>query len=359
MVSGKKVFRLLDRVWPSVCLAVVLLLTAPGCGGDEEQVITIDIQPSSLSFDSEDNMYFVDQYFYASVLKWTPSGKTYDLAGILQPPGIGGFLPWGLEVGTGATALDDVLFVTDRSTANPSNRLLAVNPDLEGDPGLDNVLLGQTSGPSGTPFRELRAVAALYRDDPVKSYRVFVADHDPEGVEVEKIQVADYDLAGKTFTFSDPITLEAGTADCPDAFVDTIGLAVDPDHNALFAVDQGNNALYRFSGIHEGGTVNCDQEREYWKTTEDLLYEPRGVAYLPGTVTPPQKNYIALADSKDLRVTAFTWNGTDFLAENLPDNFEPFPGGMPADVAFSQEGDLWATYPLSSAIAGPEMSGTP
>jgi len=234
-----------------------------------------------------------------------------------------------------------------------------VTPNIVDEPGLDALLLAQTDGPAGAPFHELRSVASLYwvdnsnPADPRKIHRVFVIDHDPEGE--EKIQVADYDIEAATFTFDDPITWAgAGTPECPDVLVDPLGLAVDPDHNALYVTDQRNDAVYRFSGIQQGGAVDCDQERTYWKNTEDLLNEPSGVAYLAGTVEPPQENYIAVADSKNLRVTAFTWNGNDFVAENVPDNFVPFTGAAPFDLTFDQNEDLWATYPNANAIAGPQ-----
>jgi len=340
------------------CLLAFPLMIQSGCGEEDPQVITIELQPWTLRFNLEKDLYLVERNLYLSLIRFAPSGNSYKLSGVVRPPAAGGFLPWGQEVATGGGAADRVAFLTDVSTANPRHRLLAVNPDF-GDAGLDGLLLAQTDGPNGNPFHELRAVASLYWLDnsnpqqPRKYFRVFVIDHDPDGE--EKIQVADYDIDGKTFTFRNPISWAGAVppAECPDAFVDLYGLAADPDHNALYVADRRNDALYRFSGIQQGGAVTCDKQRKFWKNAQDLLNEPSGVAYLAGNVQAPGKNFIAVADSKNLRVTAFTWDGNDFLAENVPDNFQPLTGAAPFDLTFDPDQNLWATYPQSNAIAGP------
>ena len=207
-------------------------------------------------------------------------------------------------------------------------------------------------------FTELRGVASLYLGG--NRYRVFVADNDR--VLVFEFQYDDM-AQNHQFTYPNPAVVISPAGSCPHAFQEPYGLAVDPDTAgggaapALYVIDR-NEFLYRFSGI-EGQNPTCNRELAQWtdpdKGTLTEFNLPRGVAYgeidCPD-ISPNPSPIIAVADTDNHRVVAFTWGGASFQPVTLPGTcFTPYPGGSPHDVAFNKNDNyLWATYPSSNAI---------
>lgn len=355
-IPQKRSFQTLGRTNSILaCLMILgLVLLTQGCGDEEGETVVINLEPWSLGFDSTNQFYLVERTFYLSVLKFTNSGTQYDLTALILAPATGGFSPWGLDIASGSPT--KFLFITDVSTANDHPRLLAVNStSFNGEIGLDNILLDETSGPDaggGNPFTALRGVASLSVGTDV--YRVFVADG-------SRVLIFEYDNNAKANKFSYVGEVDPTPA-CP-AFDEPYGLAVDPEtgSEALYVIDRGRESLYRFSGIGVGGTVTCNAEMDEWPTgaSPRSFDDPEGVTFGETDVGGVSTEIIVVADSGNNRAVAFIWNGGGFEWSELPDNFEPFEDAAPFDLAFDDNQDLWVTYPAASAIAGPKQAGTP
>jgi len=340
-----------SKTRPSYLLTIALLagmagiVLALGCGSDDPETIVISLEPMGIDFDSDDNLYFSEARSL-SIWKFENVNDEYSQTGELMPPVNGTFSPWGIDIGKGAPK--DILFVTDITSTKP--RLLAVSTEFDGDfarPLDDDLLLAQAEGTSAQdPFTdELHGVASLYLGN--DTFRVFVAD----GNDLFAFQ---YDYQAETLAFEQAVTSPVTEA-CPDAFREPYGLAVDPDSKALYVIDAGNEALFRFSGADTANPA-CDTEMWEWEDPvagRSDFSKPRGVSALFGQVTP-DKNIIVVADSGNKRVVAFSWDTatTSFLPADLPANFDPVSGASPLDLTFNEADNLWVTYPEASAISG-------
>jgi len=351
--------------FPSALLAALVLsalLTAGGCGDEDTQTIVITLEPWGLDFNTVTDpatpgvttsyMYLSERAFYLSIMRFELRDGVYNLIATIAAPAAGGFSPYAIDLATGASS--DVLFVADVTEGN--QRLLALNPEYTGDPALESILLAETGGASTEDFVSLRGVASLPLG--AGTYRVFLSDDN-------KVWIIDYDTAQKTFSYGTPAYVRL-TGGCGDTFRTPAGLAVDAYSDpltrrpALYVTDQGQDALYRFSGLTGAAPAPaCDAALQDWDGGSDYFEDPRGVAVREGQALLPDA-LIAVADTRSTqagndRVSAFTWNaaGSTFQPASLPANFGFFPNADPFDLAFDPAGNLWCTYPGASAIAGP------
>lgn len=315
-----------------------------GCGDDDSGAgIVIFLKPWSIDFDGQNRMFFVESTF-AAIWKFDEGDDGgYTRSGTLEPPASGGFKPWGLEAGTIAAG-DDILFVSD-VTAD-AQRLVALDSEFSYGTRLDDdLLLGETGGPSeSSDFSDLRGVATLPLGGDV--VRVFVADGD-------RVEAFDYDAGDARFDHRMSI-VSPGADPCVRAFQEPAGLAVSEADEVLYVVDQGNDTLFRFTGI-DGAGATCTAQLRDWNDPEEGFTEfddPTGVAALSGQ-PQPEDNLVVVADAGNSRTVAFYWDGSAFQPTDLPDNFRPF-AATPFDAAFDQDDDLWVTYPQRSGVGGPE-----
>jgi hypothetical protein len=315
----------------SVLISAIVLFS--GCGGDDKpQTITIELVPTSLDFDSADNLYIVERSS-KSLWKFTLVQGTETGTGVLYPPTQGGFTPWGLS--TDARFLHDMLFVTD--VTEGAQRLMAIDNRFGSEVLSDSRILAEiatfdSTTAGGTPddhFSGLRAVTAYTLEPGGSVVRVFVADQ-------ARVVVFDYDVSSEppAFVFENILTSPAGE-NCPHAFDEPYGVAVDRDNHYLYVADYGGDRLYQFSGVDTSGP-SCDGEVE--EGGGEALDRPQGVTVMAGQ--DPGPNQVLVADSGNDRIASFTWSPPNLVfAEKEGTEDRPF------DLAFDTDMNLWATFP--------------
>jgi len=335
-----------------------------GCGLDLEEVIEALLHPWSISFDSNNQMYFVNRNSAASqglhqVWKLEDQAGSFTWVGWLLSGKDKAFSPWGLDLGVGAGT--DILFLTDMTAPPVGPRLLAVSRTFVDDTFIDDpdILLAQALGINPqTFFKNLRGLAALPLPD--GEYRVFVAHYD-DGTAQGEIYAFDYDIAAQTFTYRYTITSPGGGGACQGfPFDEPYDVAVDQTSLALYVIDFGSETLFRFDGINNLAPPTCTLAVKNWIEAPPPLtvpgqqthfYDPSGVDVVA--------NYIVVADSGKDRVVAFDWmfnpqkRHFDYIPTNLPPDFKNY-NASPLGVAFDINNKLWITYPAISAVGGEE-----
>ncbi len=322
------------------CLLALAFSLIQGCGNDDPEILEIYLNPSSLDFDLDDSIYFVDQKY---AVLWRLLYPGSGIASLVGPIG-GNFTPWGLDVGKEPGS--EVLFIS--ASTNTGQILLVINKDIRTSKVLDSTdILAQTEeGASSDPLTEVHGVASLYVSG--DGYRVFVCDG-------SVVRVFKYDPSTEVLTYQHDIT-SPGTGACTNTFKKPFGVATDPgsgtDPAVLYVIDRDEDTLFRFIDV-DGASPTCEEQVDGWTAIpsqdgDPYFVSPEGVGF------SVQDGLIVVADSGQNRVVGFSWDGSNFVPTDLPATFNPYANASPFDLAFDNTtASLWATYPDSSAIAIP------